>query len=756
MSRPEDAAARVLAGGGPPRDRRARRHAGAGALSTPPTPAPPTSARGPSSSGRRRSAHRRPSLRRHAARRPVRQVGALGDCTGKCAYCEAPLTEQAMLVDRFRPARARSRSTAPSAPTTTGGSPTRGRTSTRAAPSARASRARASRSGKPRAAPGTTGVCAPSGAPLLLEPRLRRPGAAPRLRRGRLRRLDDRGGRATIEILGLNRAQLLASRVEALAQARSDWEAVGADGDQGRASTPWPSTASSTAASLLGHASPVPQHLGPGPATGDRPGAPVVARRTVLGRRGRRATCGSSRQRSATGSRARSTGTSRARRLLARGRERQRGLLQAHAPDRADRGAQLQGHRRPRPQPRDLRLVHRHRAPWLMLLGENGCGKSSLLQAVAPRADGQRRAGRARRSTRRRSSGTARERLRPRPPRREPRADRAPILTSEQRAVRGRRPTPRCSSSATARRGSSRAAASRRPRDVVARPGAEPVRPVLADRRLDRLAARARRPHASTASRARSRACSGSSARTASSATAARGSVDVEAFGLRVPLEHLSDGYQSVVALATDVMISLLQQWPTRGRRRGHRADRRARRAPAPALADADRAEPPAGLPARPVPRLDARPALPARARRRRGRRRQARPRGPRSSPSPTCRRSPGLRVDQLLTSEHFGLNSTIDPELDALFAEYYLLKAKPHRTAARHRPPRGARGSARRARGARLDAARADRARGRRRLPRQGGRDRRPRGAARAEGRRRRSGSRRSGRRRARAKAVR
>jgi hypothetical protein len=42
-----------------------------------------------------------------------------------------------------------------------------------------------------------------------------------------------------------------------------------------------------------------------------------------------------------------------------------------------------------------------------------------------------------------------------------------------------------------------------------------------------------------------------------------------------------------------------------------------------------------------------------------------------------------GLRVDQLLTSEHFGLNSTIDPELDALFAEYYLLKAKPHRSAA-------------------------------------------------------------------------
>jgi uncharacterized protein (TIGR02646 family) len=36
-----------------------------------------------------------------------------------------------------------------------------------------------------------------------------------------------------------------------------------------------------------------------------------------------------------------------------------------------------------------------------------------------------------------------------------------------------------------------------------------------------------------------------------------------------------------------------------------------------------------------------------------------------------------GLRVDQLLTSEYFGLNSTIDPDLDAAFAEYYELKAR-------------------------------------------------------------------------------
>lgn len=42
-----------------------------------------------------------------------------------------------------------------------------------------------------------------------------------------------------------------------------------------------------------------------------------------------------------------------------------------------------------------------------------------------------------------------------------------------------------------------------------------------------------------------------------------------------------------------------------------------------------------------------------------------------------------GLRVEQLLTSEHFGLGSTEDPEVDALFAEYYTLRAKTRPTAA-------------------------------------------------------------------------
>jgi energy-coupling factor transporter ATP-binding protein EcfA2 len=40
-----------------------------------------------------------------------------------------------------------------------------------------------------------------------------------------------------------------------------------------------------------------------------------------------------------------------------------------------------------------------------------------------------------------------------------------------------------------------------------------------------------------------------------------------------------------------------------------------------------------------------------------------------------------GLRADQLLTSEHFGLSSTLDPTTDAMFETYYALIAKRKRT---------------------------------------------------------------------------
>jgi uncharacterized protein (TIGR02646 family) len=163
------------------------------------------------------------------------------------------------------------------------------------------------------------------------------------------------------------------------------------------------------------------------------------------------------------------------------------------------------------------------------------------------------------------------------------------------------------------------------------------------------------------------------------------GRIDVEAFGVRVPLEHLSDGYQSVVALATDVIAVLLQRWPTVEAAEGT------------VLIDE--------LGSHLHPRWRMKIVGAARA---------VFPRVQvlASTHDPLCLRGlgdgevvvmkrdaegeivavtdlpsvAGLRVDQLLTSEHFGLNSTIDPELDAAFAEYYFLKAKPKLTAAERR----------------------------------------------------------------------
>src|SRR5262249_33698200 len=41
------------------------------------------------------------------------------------------------------------------------------------------------------------------------------------------------------------------------------------------------------------------------------------------------------------------------------------------------------------------------------------------------------------------------------------------------------------------------------------------------------------------------------------------------------------------------------------------------------------------------------------------------------------------LRIDQLLTSEYFGMNSTDDPQVDSLFQTYYVLLSKRRLTAA-------------------------------------------------------------------------
>jgi ABC-type sulfate/molybdate transport systems ATPase subunit len=154
------------------------------------------------------------------------------------------------------------------------------------------------------------------------------------------------------------------------------------------------------------------------------------------------------------------------------------------------------------------------------------------------------------------------------------------------------------------------------------------------------------------------------------------GRVLAEQAGTRVRLEHLSAGYQSVIALATDVMKVVLELWDT------------------PAVAEGVVIVDELGAHLHPRWRMRIVEAL----------------RGifPRvqflaSTHDPLCLRgladgevvvlrhgsdgnvvvlddlppATSMRIDQLLASEHFGLGSTVDPELDGLFAEYYLLKAK-------------------------------------------------------------------------------
>ena len=153
------------------------------------------------------------------------------------------------------------------------------------------------------------------------------------------------------------------------------------------------------------------------------------------------------------------------------------------------------------------------------------------------------------------------------------------------------------------------------------------------------------------------------------------GHVEAEIFGTRVTLDDLSDGYQSVVALATDIMRVMLNRWD------------------AMEIAEGVVVLDEIGSHLHPRWRMRIVDAL-----------RQTLPRVQFlvSTHDPLCLRGltsgevavmrrdaanrivalidlptiAGLRVDQLLTSEYFGLSSTIDPELDSLFSEYYKLLA--------------------------------------------------------------------------------
>lgn len=160
------------------------------------------------------------------------------------------------------------------------------------------------------------------------------------------------------------------------------------------------------------------------------------------------------------------------------------------------------------------------------------------------------------------------------------------------------------------------------------------------------------------------------------------GRVEVQAFGARVSLAELSDGYQSVVALVTDIMQVLLHRW--------------------------DAMEVAEGIVA--VDELEAH--LHPRWRMRIvGSLRKVFPRVQfiATTHDPLCirglfdgevtvmRRTPehevfadtdlplvqGLRVDQILTSEAFGLNSTSDPEVDELLDKYRALRWRSKQTPA-------------------------------------------------------------------------
>ena len=603
-----------------------------------------------------------------------------GTCTGKCAYCETPLTEQAMLVDRFRPAQgalALDGSLSPDHYWWLAHAWENLYPSCAECQSFKGARFPVR---EQRAAPGTTGYALRSEKPLLLEPRCDDPEQHLVYAEDGSVASTTEEGRTTIEILGLNRAPLLASRLEALAQARSEWDSL-----------------SSQIATKAGLDAVAFDRLF------DR-GLPFSAmRRQYLNTwaQARRGEIDEALQSTSQGPSSVAEVAGNLPVLTATERNRVKGAF-----DRTQRaqdayslaGAENAGEdyfrrtrRIERIEVRNFKVIgdldlspttfasSTASAPWLMLLGENGCGKSSLLQAVAlTLMGGDERdalgldastyvrngtpsgfvrvhlAGStapielrfSRRSKTFGGGGDAKvillaygaTRLLPR------RGERAPPMSSLTRVQNLFDPFSPIGNSTDWLLG-----LDDRTFEAIARA----LKGLLGLERDDRLVRNRR-----------------------------RGRVDVEAFGLRVPLEHLSDGYQSVVALATDLMISLLQQWPTVDAAEGT------------VLIDE------LGAHLHPRWRMRIVPSL-----------RQVFPRVQflASTHDPLClrglgdgevvvvKRDPegevvavtdlpsvaGLRVDQLLTSEHFGLNSTIDPELDSLFAEYYLLKAKPHPTAA-------------------------------------------------------------------------
>lgn len=605
-------------------------------------------------------------------------------CAGKCVYCETPLTERTMLVDRFRPASGALSLEGALSPDHYWWLAYAWENLLPSCAECQSFKGARFPVREERAPAGTTGDALRAERPLLLEPRYDDPEHHLVFAEDGSVASTTVEGSASIGILGLNRAQLVAARAEALVQLRAEWASVASKSNVQSGLDPlafdhlfdrrlpfaglrrqflntWAQTRRGELDAALA-ATPV------GPSSvaevaGDLPVVTGAERKRVKGEfdRVQRAEDAYSLGSNADAGQDYFRRTRRIERLEVRNFK-VLADLDIRAPSLASPAAT---------------------APWLMLLGENGCGKSSLLQAVALALMGaEERAALGidassyvRNGTR---SGSVRVHL---AGSQEPIELRFSRSSSEFRggeepkvillaygATRllpgpGYEPPPATSSLARVRNmfdpfspiGNSTdwlLGLDERTFEAVARAlkgllGLEPDDRLVRNRRARR--------------------------------------VDVEAFGLRVPLEELSDGYQSVVALATDLMLSLLALWPSVDVAEGT------------VLIDE------LGAHLHPRWRMRIVPSL-----------RQVFPRvqflG--STHDPLCLRGlgdgevvvmkrdetggivaltdlppvAGLRVDQLLTSEHFGMNSTIDPELDALFAEYYLLKAKPRLTAAERR----------------------------------------------------------------------
>lgn len=612
---------------------------------------------------------------------PEVRSALIASCTGKCAYCETPLTAEAMLVDRFRPpagALALDGSLSPDhywwlAYTWDNLYPS--------CPECQSFKGARFPVRARRATPGATGDALLEEGPLLLDPRRDDPERhLVYAEDGSVASTTDEG-RATIEILGLNRAQLLEARRDALARLREEWEEVAGHvaAKGGLDATAFdrlfdralPFSAlrrqflNAWAQRRRRELDTALQATPEGPSSvaevaGDLPVLTGAERRRVKG--------DFDRAQAAQDTYSLADDASVSEDYFRRTRRIERIEV---------RNFKVIGDLDLRPATSSTAA-----APWLMLLGENGCGKSSLLQAVALTLMGARERDAlgldastyVRNGTR---SGYVRVHLAGSP---------EPIelrFSRRSKAFQGGDEPKVILLAYGATRLLPRDGEQAPPASSLARVRNlfDPFSPI--GNSTDWLLSLDRRTFEAIARALKGLLGLEAGDRLVRNRRARR--VDVEAFGARVPLEHLSDGYQSVVALATDLMISLLRHWPTVDAAEGT------------VLIDE------LGAHLHPRWRMRIVPSL-----------REAFPRVQflTSTHDPLCLRGlgdgevvvvkrdsegdvvavtdlpsvAGLRVDQLLTSEHFGLNSTIDPELDALFAEYYLLKAKPHPTAADRR----------------------------------------------------------------------